>query len=380
MTERELRRALRERPVPGEREAAERTLRVLRAAHAGGAPAAARRRPLLRPALALALALAALGTVLSPAGADVRRWIGDRLDPEPSPTLGRDCPREGRLLVSSAGGSWVVNADGSLRRLGDYSSAGWSPRGLYRRDGAGAAALRRGAGRDRALVDRPAEGRGPPGLVAGNGYRVAYLEGARAASGHRQRGRRSLAWPGRWRPVTPAWRPGRGLRAQLRDARRRPSSPETCTAGACSGRAHVGERPTELEWSARGERLVALTRDRRALLRARRRAGAEPEPAAPARGAGDGGPPVGPKRGGGRLAGRSGGPIPRPSRPDAPNAFRRRGALLGPRLGAGRPLAAGRLARRRPVGVHRLAGGAAAGPRSAPGDHLISSEDQASNT
>ena len=93
MTERELRRALRERPVPGEREAAERTLRVLRAAHADGAPAPARRRPLLRPALALALALAALGTVLSPAGADVRRWIGDRLDPEPSTTLGRACPR-----------------------------------------------------------------------------------------------------------------------------------------------------------------------------------------------------------------------------------------------------------------------------------------------
>ena len=35
MTERQLRRALRERPVPGEQEAAERTLRVLRAAHAG---------------------------------------------------------------------------------------------------------------------------------------------------------------------------------------------------------------------------------------------------------------------------------------------------------------------------------------------------------
>ena len=38
MTERELRRALRERPVPGEADAAERTLRVLRAAHATAAP------------------------------------------------------------------------------------------------------------------------------------------------------------------------------------------------------------------------------------------------------------------------------------------------------------------------------------------------------
>ena len=92
MTERELRRALRERPVPGEAEAAERTLRLLRAAHAAAPPAAARRRGLLRPALALALALAALGTVLSPAGAEVRRWIGDRLDPEPS-RLCRACPQ-----------------------------------------------------------------------------------------------------------------------------------------------------------------------------------------------------------------------------------------------------------------------------------------------
>ena len=33
--------------------------------------------------------------------------------------------------MSSPQGSLGREADGSLRRLGDYSSAGWSPRGLF---------------------------------------------------------------------------------------------------------------------------------------------------------------------------------------------------------------------------------------------------------
>ena len=69
---------------------------MLRAAHAGArsAPRRAAAHCCGRRWRSL-LALAALGTVLSPAGADVRRWIGDRLDPEPSPTLVAAARRQG---------------------------------------------------------------------------------------------------------------------------------------------------------------------------------------------------------------------------------------------------------------------------------------------
>ena len=39
--------------------------------------------------------------------------------------------RRGRLLVTSGGGVWVVQDDGSKRRLGAYASASWSPHGRY---------------------------------------------------------------------------------------------------------------------------------------------------------------------------------------------------------------------------------------------------------
>ncbi|MBN1528482.1 MAG: hypothetical protein JW895_05445 [Thermoleophilaceae bacterium] len=253
----ELRRALRERPVPGEREAGERTLRVVRAAHTAEARAPAVRRRLLRPALVVAAVLLALGTGLSPAGADMRRWIGDRLDPEPSPTLSR-LPAGGRLLVSSPQGAWVIHPDGALRRLGDYSSAGWSPRGLF----AVAASGRRlyavePDGTVRWSIARP-RAVGHPAWSPGLGYRVAYLEGtslrvvAGNGGGDRLLARRVAA-------VTPAWRPGAGyvLSYATRGGR-------IVTRDSEDGRvlwtARPGAAPRQLAWSARGE-LVALAGD-----------------------------------------------------------------------------------------------------------------------
>src|SRR5438132_716904 len=40
-------------------------------------------------------------------------------------------PAPGRLLVSGSGGTWIVNRDGSRRRLGSYRDAAWSPHGLF---------------------------------------------------------------------------------------------------------------------------------------------------------------------------------------------------------------------------------------------------------
>ncbi len=256
MIERELRRALRERPAPGEREAGERTLRVLRAAHAGLVPPPDRSR--LRPravVIALLAVLALLGTALTPAGADVRHWIADRVNPEPSRTLSR-LPARGELLVSSPAGTWVVRADGGLRRLGDYTDAGWSPRGLYV---AGARGRRlytvEPDGTVRWSIVRP--GRvSRPSWSHGLGYRVAYLEGhvvrvvAGDGTGDRPVARGAAA-------VTPDWRPvaRNAMSWATRDGR---VVTRDLDAGGTRWSATAGGSVRDLEWTADGSRLVVL--------------------------------------------------------------------------------------------------------------------------
>lgn len=132
MNDERLRKLLRETPIPDASEAEERGLRVVRAAFEDRPPPP--RHPRLRRlAIALAAGLLLCGLVLSPAGAQVRDWIGDVFEPgvrDAEPAL-TNLPGGGRLLVESAAGPWVVQPDGSHRRLGDFEDAGWSPRGLF---------------------------------------------------------------------------------------------------------------------------------------------------------------------------------------------------------------------------------------------------------
>jgi hypothetical protein len=119
---------------PDESAALERAI-ALAAATAAGQPVPPRRavRRRLAAVVAGAAAVAGVALALSPAGAQVRDWIGDAVDGPPQPTrttLGH-IPGGGELLVQSRRGPWVVAADGSRRLLGDYDSATWSPRGLY---------------------------------------------------------------------------------------------------------------------------------------------------------------------------------------------------------------------------------------------------------
>ena len=51
-------------------------------------------------------------------------------EPTAPSTLSR-LPGPGRLLVTTSAGAWVVPSDGPIRRLGRFSGADWSPRGLY---------------------------------------------------------------------------------------------------------------------------------------------------------------------------------------------------------------------------------------------------------
>jgi hypothetical protein len=124
---RRLQRLLEATPV--DREAEDRVWQVVRTAYAEREPAPARRPRYAIAAVALTAAVVA--AALSPPGRAVvdavRRSIGVE---HASPALFR-LPAPGRLLVSSPGGTWVVHADGSTRRLGDWTQAAWSPHGLY---------------------------------------------------------------------------------------------------------------------------------------------------------------------------------------------------------------------------------------------------------
>jgi Penicillin-insensitive murein endopeptidase/WD40-like Beta Propeller Repeat len=125
----DLRRALERVEVPEEHEARERAWKVVRAAWAER-EREPRRLP-LRALLATAAVLALLGGALSPPGRavidDVREAIGVE---ETAPTL-FSLPSEGRLLVTSRRGAWIVQPDGAKRLLGRYREASWSPNGRF---------------------------------------------------------------------------------------------------------------------------------------------------------------------------------------------------------------------------------------------------------
>jgi hypothetical protein len=115
--------------VPADAEAEERAWAVVGAAFAAREPRRARRRIVGPAIVAVAVALVA-AAVTSPGRAvvnAVRRSIGIE---GAQPALFK-LPAPGRLLVSGSGGTWVVSADGSTRRLGSYSQASWSPHALY---------------------------------------------------------------------------------------------------------------------------------------------------------------------------------------------------------------------------------------------------------
>ena len=115
--------------VPADSEAEERAWSVVGSAFATREPRRQRRRVVGPVLIGLAVALVA-AAVSSPGRAvvnAVRRSIGIE---GAQPALFK-LPAPGRLLVSGAGGTWVVSADGSTRRLGSFSQASWSPHALY---------------------------------------------------------------------------------------------------------------------------------------------------------------------------------------------------------------------------------------------------------
>jgi hypothetical protein len=254
VSERTLRRLLAR--VPADDEAEERAWQLVRAAYAEHEPVRPRHR------LRLSLALAALAAVLAAAALSppgravvnaVRRTIGIE---HAAPALFR-LPAPGRVLVSGSGGTWVVAADGSKRRLGDYTGAAWSPHGLFvvgaTRDEL--AAIEPGTGKIHWTLARRAVAF-PRWGGSWTDTRIAYLSGRvlRMVGGD---GVGDTA-VGPAAHVAPAWQPGdRRVLAYVTPAGR--IAILDADTGRTSMRTRAYPAPRVLAWSPDGRRLVLAT-------------------------------------------------------------------------------------------------------------------------
>jgi hypothetical protein len=264
----ELRRRLRDAPIPNQHDARERSWRVVRGAYDERAPMSLPARAPKRLALALAAAGVVLAVVLTPAGAKVVDFVRDVVRPsarEARPLT--SLPAPGSLLVESANGPWVVQEDGSQRLLGDYRDAEWSPHGYYvavtndhqlsavEPDGTVHWSLNRPHPRD-------------PRWVPQTGYRIAYRTGPsmRVVAGN---GVEDHLLDPTVARTAPAWRPVPLARAKATEGNaganvvavaQPDGSIETIDADTLTvyWRTPPGPVPTELAWSADASRLVAL--------------------------------------------------------------------------------------------------------------------------
>ena len=264
-----VRERIREQPLPGEAEAAARSWPVVEAALAAEAPARRARRP-RRVALRLALVAAALGVglvaALTPAGAEVGDWIGDRFADraDPAKPAFAELPPGASVLAISRSGAYAVHSKRS-RRLGSFTEAGWSPRGLHvvgvdgHRVVAVDATGMQKAGMQKWSVTRPGRVH-HPAWSTGDGFFVAYLEGSvlRTVGGDGA-GDRPLRRHAA--PVTPAWRPHAGhvlAYARQRGGLEAVDVDSGLTLWRATGQAALA-RTRQLAWSRDGRRLVALS-------------------------------------------------------------------------------------------------------------------------
>jgi hypothetical protein len=246
--------------APGEDGARDRSWHVVRDVfeESGSERAPVRRRARLRPATAVAAATAGLALLASLTGPAVADWIHDVVDRDggeagPPPLR---LPAEGRLLVNTPSGPWIVNRDGSMRLLGEYGDASWSPQALFLTASRGSDlfALEPG-GRVRWQVPAPRAVRSP--RWAPSGFRIAYLSGSavRVVAGDGTADR--LLAP-RAAAAAPAWHPMREHVLAYADEHGQVTVVHA-DSGRTLWRSAPGPPVVELAWSADGARLVAVS-------------------------------------------------------------------------------------------------------------------------
>jgi dipeptidyl aminopeptidase/acylaminoacyl peptidase len=201
------------------------------------------------------LGLVALAGLVSPPGRavldEIREVVAVEQAREPLVTL----PTGGRLLVSAQGSTWIVQPDGSRRRLGSYTSATWSPRGLFvavtARSGLSALDPQ---GRVRWTLTRrnPVWPRWAP-----SGFRIAYYSAAhlRVVAGDGTGDRLVAANAG---PNAPAWEPAVNVHVLAYADRAGRIHVVDVDTRRERWRSERGDSNVQLEWSSDGTRLLAL--------------------------------------------------------------------------------------------------------------------------
>ncbi|MGZ4280138.1 MAG: WD40 repeat domain-containing protein [Solirubrobacteraceae bacterium] len=213
-----------------------------------------RRGKVIALAFACVLVAAAVAVAAEPPRF-VRHVLGDSGAARPHARASLGPLPAGRLLVSSAQGTWIVRGDGTRMRLGPWTAATWSPRGLYVAAWRGRE-LSAVAPNGRVAWTIAARGTVRDATWSPDGYRIAYRrDDVLAVVAGDGTGPRALAQP--VRAVAPAWRPG---------------APHTLAWVGASGRIEVRDvdtgalawrsigsvgAVTALAWSADGHRLLA---------------------------------------------------------------------------------------------------------------------------
>ncbi len=260
MREERLRRALRRVPVPDQQGAEERAWRIVSAAFAERDRTAPRGRTRLRLAW-IAIAIALLALLISPAGAAVRHWVGDAVDlgQEPSSPALNSLPAPGQILVESPRGR------GSSRRTGPSGCSGTTGRRPGPHAGSSLAprpatscwrSIRRARCAGRSLAGGQIRA---PAWNSPDGVRIVYLDGdsLRVVAGD---GTDDRMLRRRVARVAAAWQPGTAhvLAFAAPDGSVHAIAVDTGRRVLDTGPSR--QVPVALAWSADGSRLIVARR------------------------------------------------------------------------------------------------------------------------